>query len=111
VGRAILRSAGSSPFAPGGWPVYRHDTARTGRALDPSSPGQEPANGLLADTFVMPNPASGTEPGFHYRVRSDVRSVTIEVHDLNGRLVRTIDGSVDVHTDNLVRWDRATITA
>lgn len=105
VGRAILRSVGSSPFAPGGWPVYRHDAARTGRALDPSSPGQEPANGLLADTFVMPNPASGTEPKFHYRVRSDVRSVTIEVHDLNGRLVRTIDGSVDVHTDNLVRWD------
>jgi M6 family metalloprotease-like protein len=105
AGRAILRSVGSGPFVPGGWSVYRHDTARTGRALDPSSPGQEPANGLLADTFVMPNPAAGTEPAFHYLVRSDVKSVTIEVHDLNGRLVRTIDGSVDVHTDNLVRWD------
>ncbi len=105
VGRAILRSVGSSPLSPGGWPVYRHDAARTGRAPDPSSPGQEPANGLLADTFVMPNPAAGTEPGFHYRVRSDVKSVTIDIHDLNGRLVRTIDGSVDVHTDNLVRWD------
>jgi M6 family metalloprotease-like protein len=106
VGRVVVREVGSG--TPGGaWPVYRHDAARSGRAATPGTPRQEPGGtGLFDQAFVMPNPAVRTDPAIHYRIRSNVQRVTIEIHDLAGDKIRTLTGTVYPSTDNLVSWDR-----
>jgi hypothetical protein len=102
-GRVLVRQLGEGTAA-GGWPVYRHDNERSGRAGTPSSSGDDPED-LADEIFVMPNPVSKSTAGFHYRVRSDVLRVVIEVIDVAGMPVSTLSGSIDAHTDNVLRWD------
>ncbi len=104
TGRVLVREVGEGTGA-GPWPVFRHDAARSGRSPAPTGARSDPA-ALLTEAFAMPNPAVATDPVFHYRVRSDVQRLTIEVRDLSGRAVRSLNGSVDRSTDNEVRWDR-----
>ncbi len=105
VGRVVVREVGAG--TPGGaWPVYRHDALRSGRAVAPQTAGGEPrGSGLFDQAFVMPNPAVRKTPEIHYRVRSNVQRVTIEIHDMAGEKVRILTGTVYPSTDNLVSWD------
>jgi flagellar hook assembly protein FlgD len=61
---------------------------------------------MLAEAFVIPNPVvRRQEAGFHYRVRSDVQRVTVEILDSRGEPVRTLEGTILPGTDNLIRWN------
>jgi M6 family metalloprotease-like protein len=103
-GRVVVREV-SEGTAQGPWPVYRGDVARSGRAIAPSGdPPDQPD--ILAEAFVMPNPVvRRQDTGFHYRIRSDVQRVIIEILDPRGEPVRTLEGTILPGTDNLVRWN------
>jgi M6 family metalloprotease-like protein len=103
--RILVREVGPAPSRPGGWPVYRGDAGRRGRAPAPRDEPSDAIPELADELFVMPNPARGSGANFHYKVDPGVRSVTIEIHDTAGRLVRTLDGTVYSGTDNIVSWD------
>ncbi len=106
-GRVLVREIGAANGG-GAWPAYRHDAARSGRAPLPDSPAPATrSQPLLSEAFLMPNPVRDQGAGIHYLVRSDVQRVTIEVLDMTGAEVRTLDGSIDPGTDNVVRWDLA----
>ncbi len=105
-GRVLVRDVGPGTGA-GPWPVYRHDLGRTGRAPAPESARAEVESGLLSETMVMPNPVVAQDAGIHYRIRSNVEQVTIEIFDPAGRSIRTLNGSVFDSVDNLVHWDLA----
>lgn len=104
-GRVSVRELGSGN-ANGPWPGFRHDAARTGRApLSPVTGVTEPS-GLLAEAFVVPNPVvHRATAGFHYRIRSTVETVKIEIYDALGTRVNVLDGTVFPSIDNLVEWN------
>ena len=105
TGRILVRNVGTGT-GQGPWPVFRHDSGRSGRAPLPAGEPREGASGFLSQTFVMPNPVVDRRTaGFHYQVRSDVQEVKLEVFTADGRLVATLNGPVSAYTDNLLEWD------
>ena len=85
------------------WPMFRRNGARD--AIWRPAEDELVKNGpTLTEVFAMPNPIRD-RTRFHYRVGEGVEAVDILIHDMLGRPVRQLAGTIFPGSDNVVEWD------
>lgn len=102
-GRIDVRPIGVAGSEPPRWGMVRRNAGSEGTHLPGSSEPVRNGEGIR-DYFAMPNPAR-EECRIHYAVGEGVTSSRIEIFDLTGRPLRTLEGTGFAGTDNSVTWD------